>query len=104
MELTIARLSGRVVAGAALLYCLAAPSSAQVPLPKPRPPAQAAAPAVTGSVAAKPVRPPSNIVPVAQAEPNPVSNPFAALLGKPASNSSITPQQRAVIERVELRR
>src|ERR1051325_9856656 len=101
MELSIACVTGRVAALAALA-ALAAPALAQVPLPKPRPPAHAAEPAVTGTIAGKPALPPSSAVErTAQPQPNPLSNPFAALLGKPAPNASLTPPQRAVIERVE---
>jgi outer membrane lipoprotein-sorting protein len=95
--------TGRVALAAILLTCLAAaPAFAQgVPLPKPRPTPQAAqSPAVTGTIAAKPMLPPaSNIERTAQ--PNPITNPFAALLGKPEPGSALKPEQRAVIERIE---
>jgi hypothetical protein len=82
-----------------LIACLTVPAFAQsVPLPKPRPSAQ---PTVTGTVAAKPVLPPTNILPAAQAQPSPISNPFAALLGKPEPSAALKPEQRAVIERIE---
>ncbi len=32
--------------------------------------------------------------------PNPVSNPFAALLGRPGSATALSPEQRAIIEKV----
>ncbi|MGH6737595.1 MAG: outer membrane lipoprotein carrier protein LolA [Bradyrhizobium sp.] len=101
MELKLARLAGRIAASAALAGGLAVPALAQVPLPKPRPPVTAAQqPDTTGTIAAKPVLPPaSRVQPVAQ--PNPISNPFAALLGKPGPNVSLTPYQRSVIERVQ---
>ena len=39
--------------------------------------------------------------PAASAQtPNPVSNPFAAVLGKPASASTLSPDQRSIVERV----
>src|SRR4051794_3815948 len=105
MELKLARLAGRIAASAALATGLAAPALAQgdqVPLPKPRPPVTAAQPAdTTGTIAAKPVLPPASRVQPAQTQPNPISNPFAALLGKPGPNVSLTPYQRSVIERVE---
>ena len=44
--------------------------------------------------------PPTNILPAAQAQPNPISNPFAALLGKPEPSAALKPEQRAVIERI----
>jgi len=100
-ELNKARRLGRTVLAACLLACLAAvPAFAQsVPLPKPRPNTQ---PAVTGTIAAKPMLPPpSNIERAAQAQPNPISNPFAALLGKPEPTNTLKPEQRAVIERIE---
>ena len=105
VELNAARRLGRTALAACLLACLTAvPAFAQsVPLPKPRPTPQAAQPpAVTGTIAAKPVLPPtSNIEPAAQAQPNPISNPFAALLGKPGPTNTLNPEQRAVIERIE---
>src|SRR4051812_41186699 len=105
MELKLARLAGRIAASAAIAAGLAAPALAQVPqqvpLPKPRPSVTAAQqPDTTGTIATKPALPPSSKV-AAQAQPNPISNPFAALLGKPAPNASLTPYQRSVIERVE---
>ena len=36
---------------------------------------------------------------LAQAAPNPISNPFAALLGKPGSTQALNPHQRAIIDR-----
>src|SRR5512142_2018461 len=81
-----------------LLACLALPAFAQsVPLPKPRPSAQ---PTVTGTIA-RPAAPPTNIVPAAQTQPNPISNPFAALLGKSDPSAALKPEQRAIIERID---
>ena len=94
---------------ASLLICLtAAPALAQsIPLPTPRP-----ALGTTGSIvpraatpAAKPAVPSAALGARAQAtpapeSPNPISNPFAALLGKPAAASALNPDQRAIIERV----
>jgi outer membrane lipoprotein-sorting protein len=106
MELKLARLAGRIAASAALAGGLAASALAQgaqqTPLPKPRPPITAVAqPETTGTIVTKPALPPSSRVQQAQSKPNPISNPFAALLGKPAPNASLTPYQRSVIERVE---
>jgi outer membrane lipoprotein-sorting protein len=96
------------VAFAALL---AAPVLAQglaqgVPLPKARPHIHAL---TTGSIpnAALSARAeaPRIIEPrvqMAQARPpNPVSNPFAALLGKPTSASALSPEQRAIVDKVD---
>jgi outer membrane lipoprotein-sorting protein len=100
-----ARRLGRIALAACLLACLTAvPAFAQsVPLPKPRPNTTTAQqPTVTGTIAAKPMLPPaSNIERAAQAQPNPISNPFAALLGKPEPSAALKPEQRAVIERIE---
>jgi len=88
---------GRTALAVCLLACLAVPAFAQsVPLPKPRP-----QPTVTGTIARPAPAPPTNIVPAAQAQPNPISNPFAALLGKPEPSTALKPEQRAVIERIE---
>jgi outer membrane lipoprotein-sorting protein len=102
---------------ASLLICLtAAPALAQiVPLPTPRP-AIGAQPTTTSSIAA-PARPavpsaalgsraqappaPATQAPAPQVQPpNPVSNPFAALLGRPGSTNALSPEQRSIIERV----
>jgi outer membrane lipoprotein-sorting protein len=102
---------GHGLAVAALLAALTgAPALAQnVPLPKPRP----AAPLVTGSIAQskaaipaaalaaraqapQPLQPPT----ASAAPPNPVSNPFAAVLGRPGPTATLTPEQRAIVERV----
>jgi len=103
---------GRATAAAmaALLACLAAaPALAQkVPLPPPRPKAFAHATS-TGTVRAAQRIPPAALLARAQATaapaapqsaPNPVSNPFAALLGKPGSTIALNADQRAIIERV----
>jgi outer membrane lipoprotein-sorting protein len=105
---------------AALLACLAgAPALAQnppqnvsrdVPLPPPRPHHQihAKKPLVTGSVASPAAKPAATArAQAAQADaqqqkpPNPISNPFAALLGAPGSTTALTPKQRAIIDRVD---
>jgi outer membrane lipoprotein-sorting protein len=98
--------TGPKVATIALFACLAAvPALAQsVPLPVPRPSAADHQP-TTGSIAA-PARPavsPEAFNARAQATqarpPNPISNPFAALLGKPGSANALNPEQRTIIER-----
>jgi outer membrane lipoprotein-sorting protein len=85
----------------ALFACLAVPAAAQgVPLPSSRPSASQAQPNSTGSViapAAKPVIPPQAQV---TQSPNPIANPFAALLGKPSSAGTLSAEQRAIIDRV----
>jgi len=95
---------GRKAIIAALLTGLAVPaldsSLAQVPTPasRPKPPAPVqSAPAVTGSTAQRPPQP-AQQAPAASA-PSVLTNPFAALLGK-NTTSTITPEQRAVIDRV----
>jgi outer membrane lipoprotein-sorting protein len=107
-------LTGHKVAMAALLACLTAiPALAEnVPLPKPRPRA-----AITGSIVprpANPVAPPQALTARAQAPlvqgalaqaprapaPNPISNPFAALLGRSGAASALNPEQKAIIDRV----
>jgi outer membrane lipoprotein-sorting protein len=91
----------------AVLACLSfAPALAQS-VPTPRPASQ---PNATGSIvprpatSAKPAIPNAALTARAQAPapqaPNPVSNPFAALLGKSSSTGALTPEQRALIDRV----
>ena len=71
----------------ALFACLAGPAVSQtVPLPAPRPSAQPAVP--TQALGAR-----------AQA-PNPISNPFAALLGRATTAGVLTNDQRVIVERV----
>jgi outer membrane lipoprotein-sorting protein len=93
-------LTGRIAAGLALAAVLAVAARAQdIPLPKPRP-----APTITGTVArpaATPARPATNAETKPQAQPpSPISNPFAALLGKSSPSHELTPQQRAIVDRV----
>jgi outer membrane lipoprotein-sorting protein len=99
---------GRNVAMTALLACLAvAPALAQdVPLPTPRP-APNATPTTTGSIAARFAMPSGALRARAQATqpqaaqpPNPISNPFAALLGRPNPATALNAEQRSIIERV----
>ena len=98
--------TGCTLAVAALLACLAGPVSAQsAPLPMPRPAIQAA----TGTIVAQRAAVPEAALraraqapaPAGSAQPpNPVSNPFAALLGKPGSTTALSPEQRSIIEKV----
>ena len=95
---------------AALFACLRPPRRwpQSVPLPTPRP-AIDVHPITTSSIAA-PARPavpsaalraraqaPQPQAPQAQ-PPNPISNPFAALLGR--STTALSPEQRSIVERV----
>ena len=97
--------AGGTAAIAALLACLTAgPVWAQsVPLPAPRPAAGLHA-ITTGSVAARNETPriaPAAAAARAQAQAQaPVTNPFAALLGRTNSSSTFNPEQRAIIERI----
>jgi outer membrane lipoprotein-sorting protein len=117
--------TGQKVAIAALFACLtAAPALAErVPLPTPRPAAARARPVAATSigvaVAAQALRaraqatsaqPPQVQAPQTQAPqaqtpqaqtPSPISNPFAALLGKPGSTTALNPEQRAIIAKVD---
>ena len=120
MELSKARATGRTLAIAALFACLAAaPALAQtaalnVPLPPHRPHIQphAKKPLFTGTVPAPSAQSAATArAQAAQSEaqqqqqqqqpPNPISNPFAALLGAPGSTTALTPKQRAIIDRVD---
>jgi outer membrane lipoprotein-sorting protein len=100
--------TGRKAAIAALLvsscFCLTAvPVWAEnVPLPKPRPRA-----VVTGSIIQYPANrgiSPQALAANAQAPqtpaPNPIANPFAALLGKSGAAGALKPEQQAIIGRV----
>ena len=94
---------GQKLAFAALFTCLSVPAFAQtIPLPTPRPVLQAQS-NVTGTAAAPAPKAPAPAH--AQATqpakpPNPITNPFAALLGKPGSTGALSPEQRAIVERV----
>ncbi len=87
---------GRKAAIGALLACLGVPAFGQVPLPSARPKAPAATGSTTPSVPQTPVAAP---MVQAQAAPDPITNPFAALLGKTGSTTAIKPEQRALIDR-----
>jgi outer membrane lipoprotein-sorting protein len=74
---------GRKAVIGALFACLAVPAFGQTSLPGARP---------------KPtVPPPPSAAP--QRAPEPITNPFAALLGKTGSTTAIKPEQRALIDR-----
>ena len=100
--------TGAKLGFAALLACLTVPALAQtIPLPTPRPPVlqtQGGAPP-SSAPAAKPAGPSQALGARAQAQQpapshNPISNPFAALLGKANGAGKLTPEQRAIVERV----
>ena len=100
---------GRGAACAALLACLTAlPALAEtVPLPRPNPHRGLTTGAIGHVIPpaalrarAQAVTPQPAPVQVTQPAPNPISNPFAALLGKPGSTTALNPQQRAIIDRV----
>ena len=91
-------------------FLAAAPALAQgIPLPRPRP-AIETQPMTTGSIAApKSAIPAAALGARAQAPqppagsakaPNPISNPFAAVLGKPGSAAALSPEQHAIVEKV----
>ena len=91
-----------------LFACLSAPALAEsVPLPTPRPAALQARQS-TGSVATpanKPAVPVQGLDARAQAPqssktPNPVTNPFAALLGRATTPGQLNTEQRAIVDRV----
>jgi len=78
----------------ALVACLSGPAIAQtVPLPAPRPVAQQAVPAQAPGARAQ-------ASPQAAQAPNPISNPFAALLGRATTAGVLTNDQRAIVDRV----
>jgi outer membrane lipoprotein-sorting protein len=87
--------SGRTAIIGALLASLAVPALAQVPLPNARP---KAGPPVANSEATGSTPVPQQQV-AQQAPPQPVTNPFAALLGKTGSTTALKPEQRALIDK-----
>ena len=96
-----ARTAKTLALAALLAGVIALPAAAQnVPLPKARPAAGAHQPVTTGSVAPRP----NAAVPrqYAQAQaPGPVTNPFAALLGKTQKGGgALDEKQRAIIDRI----
>jgi outer membrane lipoprotein-sorting protein len=90
------RRTGCKLAFVALFACLTASAIAQVPLPSARPnsPAQAVPPAPVKPAVPPPAR--QSVEP----QQNPVFNPFAALLGKPATPNTLSAEQRAIVDRV----
>ena len=114
---------GQAIGFAAVLACLSAAALAEsVPLPTPRPSTLPTQPQTTGSIAA-PIPPASvpNATPNQAAgtraqspqtaagpnpatssgsSPSPITNPFAALLGKAGSTGNLSAEQRAIVERV----
>jgi outer membrane lipoprotein-sorting protein len=96
--------TGRNVAMAVMFAALtAAPALAQgIQLPEPRP-APDAHPTTTGAIAnpGAALRARAQAAqPQAAQPPNPVSNPFAAVLGRPGSAAALSPEQRSIVERV----
>jgi hypothetical protein len=87
---------------AALSYSPVAALAQSVPLPAPRPAATTGS-ILPGSKAGRLALPPEALLAQAQAPraqaPNPITNPFAALLGK-SNSGALNPQQRAIIDRV----
>jgi outer membrane lipoprotein-sorting protein len=78
----------------ALFACLSAPAISQtVPLPAPRPSAQSAVPAPALGARAQASQQSTQA-------PNPISNPFAAVLGRATTAGVLTNDQRAIVERV----
>jgi outer membrane lipoprotein-sorting protein len=100
--------TGSKLSFAALLVCLAAPAFAEtIPLPTPRPLAlqRQSATSPSNAPVAKPAIAGQALGAQAQSaqpapDPKPVSNPFAALLGKAGAAGNLTPEQRAIVERV----
>jgi outer membrane lipoprotein-sorting protein len=100
--------TGAKLGFAALVACFAAPAAGQtVPLPTPRPhvlQTQSSAPP-SSPPTARPAVPSQALGARAQAPQaapthNPISNPFAALLGKANGAGKLTPEQRVIVERV----
>ena len=94
--------TGQMLLFAALFGCLfAASAPAQsatgVPLPQPRPSA-ASRVDVAGSIVD--ARQPSALRQAQATPPNPVSNPFAAVLGKTGNTTALNDKQRAIIAKV----
>lgn len=100
--------TGAKLGYAALLACLTVPAFGQtVPLPTPRPPiSQVQTGAAPSSVPATKPAVPSQVLGARAQAPqpapshNPISNPFAILLGKANGAGKLTPEQRAIVERV----
>jgi len=100
--------TGAKLGFAALLACLTVPALAQtVPLPTPRPrilQTQTGVPPSSAPVTKPAVRSQALGARAQAPQPapshNPISNPFAALLGKANGAGKLTPEQRAIVERV----
>jgi outer membrane lipoprotein-sorting protein len=100
--------TGQKLAVAVMFACLSAPTLAEsVPLPTPRPAILQARQNIAGSVALpanKPAVPTQGLDARAQAPqskaPNPISNPFAAILGKATIPGQLNGEQRAIVDRV----
>lgn len=78
-----------------------------VPLPRPNPhrvlytgAIHAAVPSAALRARAQAAAAQTAPVQTVQATPNPINNPFAALLGKPGSTQALNPEQRAIIDKV----
>ncbi len=113
--------SGRTLAWVAALACVttapalaqfAAPAQQTVPLPRPRPHIHFVTGSIGARVAGLPAQafharaqapaPQGNVQPApAQQAPNPISNPFATLLGGTGSTTALDPKQRAIIQKVD---
>jgi len=98
------RQTGYKLSFVTLFACLAVPAASQViPLPTARPTPPQAQPNASGSVAAPVAKPPvpnrGQVAPAPET-PNPIFNPFAALLGKPSAPGTLTSEQRAIVDRV----
>ncbi len=98
----------RATIAAVLVGLTAAPVVAEgIPLPMSRPAANSQFD-ITGAIGARTAKPaPRDPVLNARAQaqpqsqaPDPVSNPFAALLGKAGSTTALNPEQRAIIGRI----
>src|SRR5262245_38785518 len=98
--------TGAKLGYAALLVCLTVPAFGQtVPLPTPRPTISQLQVAPSPVPATKPAVPSQGLGARAQApQPapshNPISNPFAVLLGKANGAGKLTSEQRTIVERV----
>jgi len=92
------------LAGVVACLTVASASAQNVPLPTPRPLFERITPKATGAIAlpGKPAVANQALGARAQAQqaPKPITNPFAELLGKASPSGQLTPDQRALIDRV----